>query len=190
IKDLKVREEIKSRLLKGITMEIQAPSLETRYQILKLKANEEGLKIEDEFLWEIAKENIISVREIEGIIARISAYYNFSDNMNYKAFKNIVIDLISNKKQYDISKIIQVVCEKLKIDENNLKSRLKVKKLLYARYVVVYIAREKFNIPYTKIARALNRDHSTIINAYKKSRKLILKDRDFQKILEKIEREL
>ncbi|MEO0144229.1 MAG: chromosomal replication initiator protein DnaA [candidate division WOR-3 bacterium] len=191
IKNLKVREEIKNRILKGIIMEIEPPTIETRYNILKLKVKEEGLNIDDELLWEIAKENISSIRELEGVVARISAYYNFSDDkINYRTFKSLILDLVSTKKQYDISKIIQVVCEKLKVDEGYLKSPIKVKDLLYARYVVIYIAREKFHIPYTKIAKALNRDHSTIINGYNKARKLIIKDKEFQKLVEKVEKAL
>lgn len=191
IKNLKVREEIKNRIVKGIVIEIQPPSMETRYQILKLKAKEENLNVEDELLWEVAKSNILSVRELEGVIARISAYYNFSENeLNYKVFKQIISDLVSNKKNYDISKIIEVVCNKLSVDENELKSRIKVKKLLYARYVVIYISRNYFKIPYTTIAKALNKDHSTIINGYNRARKLIIKDKEFQKMVEKVEKSL
>ncbi len=191
IKNLKVRDEIKSRILKGIVMEIEAPGIETRYQILKLKARDEGIFVEDELLWEIAKANIASIRELEGIVARLSAYYNFSnDRITYKNFRALFGDLISNKKQYDISKLINIVCDKLYVDEGYLKSPIKVKKLLYARYVVVYIAREKFGFSYLHIAKALNRDHSTIINAYNKARKLLLKDKEFQKMLEKVEKAL
>jgi chromosomal replication initiator protein len=191
IKNLKVREEIKNRIVKGIVIEIQPPSMETRYQILKLKAKEENLNVEDELLWEVAKSNILSVRELEGVIARISAYYNFSENeLNYKVFKQIISDLVSNKKNYDISKIIEVVCNKLSVDENELKSRIKVKKLLYARYVVIYISRNYFKIPYTTIAKALNKDHSTIINGYNRARKLIIKDKEFQRMVEKVEKSL
>lgn len=191
VKNLKIREEIKNRIIKGIVIEIQPPSMETRYQILKLKAKEENLNVQDELLWEVAKSNIISVRELEGVIARISAYYNFSENeINYKLFKHLISDLISNKKNYDISKIIEVVCNKLSVDENELKSRIKVKKLLYARYVVIYIARNYFKMSYTTIAKALNKDHSTIINGYNRARKLIIKDKEFQKMVEKVEKGL
>lgn len=191
IKNLKIKEEIKNRIIKGIVIEIQPPSMETRYQILKLKAKEENLNVQNELLWEVAKSNIISVRELEGVIARISAYYNFSEyEMNYKLFKHLISDLISNRKNYDISKIIEVVCNKFSIDENELKSRIKVKKLLYARYVVIYISRNHFKIPYTAIAKALNKDHSTIINGYNRARKLIIKDKEFQKMIEKVEKSL
>lgn len=191
VRNLKIREEIRNRIMKGIVIEIQPPSMETRYQILKLKANEENLNVQDELLWEVAKSNIASVRELEGVIARISAYYNFSqDEINYKVFKHLISDLISNKKNYDISKIIEIVCNKFSVNEDELKSRIKVKKLLYARYVVIYISRNHFKIPYTTIAKALNKDHSTIINGYNKARKLIIKDNEFQKMVEKVEKHL
>ncbi len=191
VKNLRVRDEIKSRILKGIVMEIEAPRIETRYQILKLKAEEEGIVVEDELLWEIARANITSIRELEGIVARLSAYYNFSDDkITYKNFKELFGDLISSKRQYDISKLIDIACDKLNVDEGYLKSPIKVKKLLYARYVIVYIAREKFGFSYPHIAKALSRDHSTIINAYKKAKKLLLKDREFQRMLERVEKAL
>lgn len=192
IKSLKIREEIKNRILKGIVMEIACPSFETRYQILSMKAKEEKLDIEDEILWEIARANILSVRELEGAIARISAYYSFSNGkIGHRVFKDLLSDLVSNRKEsYDISKIVEIVCNKFHVDEEYLKSKVKTKELLYLRYAIVFIARSKFNMTYTSIAKALKRDHSSIINAYNKARKMILKDTNFKKIVEKIEKSL
>lgn len=58
--------------------------------------------------------------------------------------------------------------------------------MLHLRYAIIYIAREKGNLPYTVIGKALRRNHSTIINGWKRARKLYAKNQEFRELVETI----
>ncbi len=192
IRDLLVREEIKSRLSSGIVMELAAPSLETRYSILKFKAEREGIDIPDNILWEIARMNIQDVRVLEGILSRISAYmlYSSIDDLGYRTFLKMIRDIVPRRREFDINRLIDVALRVSGIRQEALLSGDRTRKVLRLRYAIVYIARSRGNMSYSAIGRALRRNHSSIINAWNRSRKLMSRDEDFRNLVERLEMEL
>ena len=192
IRSLLIREEIKSRLSSGIVMELAPPSLETRYGILKLKAQREGVDIPDDILWEIARMDIQDVRVLEGILSRISAYMLYSevDELGYRTFLRMIRDLMPKKKDFDINYLIDAALSVSGVSEEVLLSGDRRREILRLRYAIIYIARHRGNMSYSAIGKVLRRNHSSIINAWNKARRLMSKDRDFRNLVERIEMEM
>jgi chromosomal replication initiator protein len=61
----------------GLTVQIEPPELEMRVAILKKKAEAEGMHLDDEVAFFIAKHLRSNVRELEGALKKVLAYSSF-----------------------------------------------------------------------------------------------------------------
>jgi chromosomal replication initiator protein len=61
----------------GLTVQIEPPELEMRVAILKKKAEAEGIQLDDEVAFFIAKHLRSNVRELEGALKKVLAYSSF-----------------------------------------------------------------------------------------------------------------
>jgi chromosomal replication initiator protein DnaA len=86
-----LNERLKSRILMGLTVDLQPPDLETRVEILKVKAKEKKLVLSDDIVSYIAERVTTNVRELESTIAKIVA---FSSIMKLDVDLNLVSDIL------------------------------------------------------------------------------------------------
>lgn len=79
----------------GLATDIQPPDLETRIAILRKKAQAENLSIPDD-VYDYIAENIRSnIRELEGVLVRLSAYSSLSKrkidlNLTKECLQNLI----------------------------------------------------------------------------------------------------
>ena len=78
----KMEDRIKTRLQWGLVMEIQHPDFETRVAILKRKAQEMDLFLNDGIFSLIADHCISSIRELEGSLVKLRAYKKHYEKRN------------------------------------------------------------------------------------------------------------
>ncbi len=86
-----LNERLKSRILMGLTVDLQPPDLKTRVEILKVKAKEKKLVLSDEIVNYIAERVTTNVRELESTIAKIVA---FSSIMKLEVDLNLISDIL------------------------------------------------------------------------------------------------
>ncbi len=183
--ELSMKDELRSRISMGITLRIEPPSKETLYYLLRRKCTEEGLNVDENVLWEIASSGITNIREVEGAVRRLSAYLNHSNGyLGYRTLREIFQDL--KPKRISMDEVMEAVVQALNIPEYAIRSRDRRKRILYARYIVIYLLRTYGKYSFKEIGAYLNRDHSTIINAWRRVRKLVLKDRQFKHMFERV----
>jgi len=84
-------DRLNSRILMGLTTDLQPPDLETRVKILELKARERDLKLSKEIVGYIAERVTTSVRELESALTKIIA---FSSIMKLEVDLNLVSDIL------------------------------------------------------------------------------------------------
>jgi len=84
-------DRLNSRILVGLTADLQPPDLETRVKILKVKAAEKRLKLSDEIVTYIAERVTTNVRELENALTKIVA---FSTIMKLDVDLNLVSDIL------------------------------------------------------------------------------------------------
>ena len=82
-----LEERLSSRFGSGLTVQIEAPELETRVAILEAKATKLNLDLSDDVAFFIANVIHSNVRELEGALHRISAYAQFTDRDSLTARK-------------------------------------------------------------------------------------------------------
>ncbi len=84
-------ERLKSRIMQGLTTDLQPPDLDTRKRILKIKAAEKKLRLSDDIMTYIAERVTTNVRELESTLTKIVA---FSTIMKLDVDLNLVSDIL------------------------------------------------------------------------------------------------
>lgn len=84
-------DRLNTRILVGLTADLQPPDLETRIRILKIKATEKKLKLSDGIVAYIAERVTTNVRELENSLTKIVA---FSTIMKLDVDLNLVSDIL------------------------------------------------------------------------------------------------
>lgn len=169
---LKILEErISSRLSGGLVVDIQPPDLETRLAILRVKAEQMGIKPRAEVMEMLGARIYRNIRELEGSLNRVVAY---ADLMQRPLDADLVRQVISDtqdagaRRQPSEQEVIDAVSTHFGVDKVALCGRKRDKKTALARQVAMYILREDAEMGATAIAHALGRkDHSTVLHGCK-----------------------
>lgn len=174
-----LEDRISSRLCSAILVDIQQPDIETRIAILKCKAAEKDIYLDDEVINLIASSVKSNVRELEGKLIKLGAY---SDLMNIDidleiAKKQLNITNDENGKTLDISTISNTVAEYFKIPIGDIKGKTRKKDVTLARHIAMYMSHKILRLTLEEIGFFFsNRDHSTVIHGIKKIEDLVKKD--------------
>ena len=174
-----LEERLRSRFEWGLIADIQAPDIETKNAILKMKADQNNINVPDEVISFLANSITSNVRELEGYLIRIGAYASLtSTEINLDMSKNILKDILTeNNSEITIEKIQKTVSDYFQIKVSELKSPKRLKNLVFPRQISMYICRKLTNMSYPEIgAKYGGKDHSTIIHAIKKIEKKINED--------------
>ena len=84
-------DRLNSRILMGLTTDLQPPDMDTRVKILRLKAKEKNLKLSDDVIGYIAERVTQNVRELESTLTKIIA---FSSIMKLDIDLNLISDIL------------------------------------------------------------------------------------------------
>lgn len=169
-KDLTTLEDrLRTRFSWGLTVDIQAPDMETRVAILKNKAAQLRFPLSDDVAEFIAESSTSNIREMEGLLNKIVFFSSLSNNViSTRALAaEALSDFIDDKKDtIDTSDIVGAVCKYYKISTDDLFSKKKTKNLVEPRMVAIYLITELLPTPLVQIGEIFGgRDHTTIIHA-------------------------
>ncbi len=184
-----LEERLRSRFEWGLIADIQAPDTETKQAILKMKADQNNIKMPEDVIYFIANSITNNVRELEGYLIRIGAYSSLTSTpISVEMAKKILKDiLIENNREITIEKIQKNVADHFNIKVNELKSSKRLKNIVLPRQISMYICRNLTNLSYPEIgAKFGGKDHSTIIHAVKKIERLMKEDIQMKGIIERL----
>jgi chromosomal replication initiator protein len=168
-----LQERLRSRLEWGLVTDIQPPDFKTRLAILQAKAKDRGVNIALDVLELIAQRAQQNIRELEGCLNRVIAYAKLvrasvTPEIATKACKDITSN---DAKAPSITPnlVIETVAKSFQLSPSDLKSGRRDREAALARQVAMYLIKQETNCSLAQIGTVLgNRDHSTVIYAYKK----------------------
>ncbi len=204
----KFSQALVSRFLSGMVVHVDRPDRETRLRLVRRLAADRGLVLQAGAEDIVANRCVGSVREIEGALARLSAFASLSagqfggevglsaasvesrlesgSNPSLGGDPGLEIGTIVAERALAVeggrpsgpvrvSDIIERVCEQLAVDRDELVGSGRHRRVVLARGIAVYLARELTTQSFPEIARALGRDtHSTAHTAAKRIEQLLL----------------
>jgi chromosomal replication initiator protein len=189
-----LQERLTSRFEWGLITDIQPPDLETRIAILRKKVENERIPIPDDVIALIAENVKSNIRELEGSLIRILACSSLAcQEINVKMAQSVLRDIIKGrpKKPIDIKTIQRAVSQHFDIPLETLKAKTRIARVVLARQVAIFIARELTDSSLVEIGRHFGgRDHSTVLHACKKIEREIEGDPKLGRKLTAIKEEL
>ncbi len=167
-----------SRFAMGLMVELAAPDEDTRFEIIKKLANDNGLCFEEKALRYIAKNYSKNVRELEGAFNKVCAYAEITEQALDLRLAKEVLKCDESVNEIDFETIAQVTAQYYEVDINDIKGTARGQKISTARHMAVYLAREITEKSFVSIAEFYNKKHTTIMFAHEKIKKEIVANKD------------
>lgn len=185
-------ERLLTRFKWGMTVELERPDLELRKEVLRLKAEVEGLDITPEVLDYIAENVTGSIRELEGVVVSLLAHATvLSREISVDLARSVLSNAVKvSRKQLNFEMITDSVCAYYNIDPDAIFSSTRKREISDARQMVMYIAKKHARMAYTAIGTRLSRTHATVLYACKNIEERLPLERQLQEDLSKIESSL
>jgi len=179
-----MEERLTSRFGWGLTVAIEPPELEMRVAILINKARLEGLALDENVAFFIAKHIRSNVRELEGALKRVQAYARFTgDAITLQSARESLKDLLAlQHRQISIENIQKTVADYYKIKVGDMFSKKRTRALARPRQMAMALAKDITNLSLPDIGEAFGgRDHTTVLHACRKMQELCENDNTIQR---------
>jgi len=180
-----LEDRLKSRFEWGLLADISCPDYETRLAILRKKAQDENIVIEDSILSDIATKIDSNIRELEGVFNKIVARASLTHSpITIELAENII-----NEFKYESERVIscdfvkETVAKYFSIDKEELAGSKRSNDIAFPRQIAMYLCREVIGMSFPQIGLEFgNRDHSTVMHGYNKISKE-LKEKNSTKLI-------
>lgn len=177
-----------SRFKNGPIMSISPPDLELRLAILQKKAEQEKINLSPEILLYIAREIKSNIRDLEGALAKLSAWSSLNNaQLTLPIAQELLVDYIGRRhRDITIDDVIKTVCKRFNVSLRVLRGKRRDRKVSLPRQICMYLCRELTSASVVDIARALGKTHPAVITNYNKIREELQKDKELAKIIQEL----
>mgnify|MGYP000010905810 FL=1 len=189
---VKLDDRLRSRFSWKMVAELLPADFETRVAILRKKAENENVTVNeevDEVIQMIAEKITDNIRNLEGAFNRVVSFANLLKKDINKSFaKRILKDIvvIGDKKATPIQ-IKDVVSKYYGIKVSDLESSKKTAQIAYPRQIAMYLCRIMTDHSYPQIGQLFgNRHYTTVMHAFEKIQAELKTDSNLKEIIEDI----
>ena len=184
-----LEDRLKSRFEWGLLADISCPDYETRLAILRKKAQEEKIIVDDTILSNIANKIDSNIRELEGVFNKIIATASLTHTpITIELAENTINEFkAANEKVLSSDFVKETVAKYFNINKDDLSSNKRSNEIAFPRQIAMFLCRDVANMSYPKIGEDFgNRDHSTVMHACKKIEKEIKEKNNTKLIVESV----
>jgi len=184
-----LEERLRSRFEWGLIADIQPPDVETKIAILKKKSEITKIRLPDDVTYFLASSDTKNIRELEGMLIRLGAYSSLQNipitlDMARESLKDILGD---RRKDITVELIQKATADHFGLKVADLKSDKRLKNLVQARQIAIWICRDMTKASYPDIGmRFGGKDHSTVIYATKKIDQALKEDVKLSRMIDEI----
>lgn len=173
-------ERIRTRFETGLIANISAPELETRIKIIEKKAQQINLNLPRDLTTYIAERVKDNVRQIEGVIKRISVHVQLQNSLPTKNELDVIIsDFVSLSKPTEaiVDDILIAVAEEFSVSKKDLVSPKRDTVIKIARNTAMYVIREVTDLSLMRIGSFFGgKTHSTVMHSINEVEKKLAYD--------------
>jgi chromosomal replication initiator protein len=190
--------DIEARLLSrfkwGLATDLEIPNVTTRIEILKSKIKNNGeIDIPNDVIEYIAYSISANVRELEGVLNSILAQSILNKRTITLDLARDMIDKFvrSSAKEISIDYIKNIVCDYFQITVDEINSRTRKREIVQARQLAMYFSKKHTKFSLANIGMQCgNKDHATVLHAYRTVSDLLDTDKQFKVYVEDIEKKI
>lgn len=182
-------ERLRSRFEWGLVADIAPPDFETRFAIVKRKADLLDIELSDEVINFIANKLKTNIRQLEGTVKRLKAYQTLENRkpslqLAQTAIRDMLTDvnLVINDDD-----IIMEVARTFNVTPADIVSKKRQSNISLARQVTIHVMKEVSQHTLKTIGEVLGgRDHSTIIYSNQQVEEMMKRDPTFKATVQDI----
>lgn len=161
-----------SRFECGLTVEMQPPLMETRMAILKQKAADWKIRVDEAILGFLAERIRTNVRRLEGALMRVATCASLAgERLSVEKVEHLLRDLLREEagRQITVDSIQKAVAEHFDVRIADMTSRRRPASIAFPRQVAMYLSRMLTKGSLMEIGEQFGgRDSNTVIHACKK----------------------
>lgn len=181
-------DRLRSRFERGLNVDLQPPSYETRFAILKKKIESSGISIPGEVVNLICNNVTTNVRDLEAALTKLVAYAELvNKNITIEIAQSQLKDIFSNPRQNNVTIDIikRVVADYFGLSHNELSGKKRTKAIAFPRQMAMYITREITEYSTTEVGLDFGgRDHTTVMHACQRIENKMKMDPTLEPILQ------
>ncbi len=187
---------VRSRLQGGVAIEMEAPDLEMRLEILKrrlesAKLEDPSLDIEEDVLNHVARTVTASGRELEGAFNQLLFRRSFEPDLSMERVDELLAHLVGagEPRRVRIEDIQRVVARHYNVSRQELVSNRRTRVIVKPRQIAMYLSKTLTPRSFPEIGRRFGgRDHTTVLHAVRKIEELITADQKLNHEIELLKR--
>jgi chromosomal replication initiator protein len=185
-----LEERLRSRLESGIVVELAAPDMDVRLRYANAFCKKEHIPLEKSQCLFLAQ-SCPHIRHLRGLLLKIKAFIAVHNKLPSTADLQNIISTGGLKKPVTCRKIINITAMIFNVRPEEILGEKRSPDIVLARQTAMYICRQKLRLPYADIGREFEgRDHSTIIYAFNKIKKMLNTNKDINIKVTEVEKSL
>ncbi len=177
-----LEERLQSRFAQGMIVDIPAPDLESRAAILRSKAAQNSITLQENVIQYLAESIEGNIRELEGALNTVLCQTQLTGRtLEVDEVKSIIKNNTRPRKTLAVADVVDKVARYYDIEESSIYEKTRRKEVVKPRQIIMYILREDYQVSYPAIGKKLGgRDHTTVIHSCEKVRADLKKDSELE----------
>ena len=179
-RDIKTLEDrLMTRFEWGLLADVQPPDLELRIAILKKKCESMNLTISDDILMFLAENLRSNIRQLEGVIKKLSAMtFVTGDHITMQEAQSCITEFMGSEEPVGVTvdRIFDAVEKRFGVSKEDMVGSRRTKDIATARHVAVFLIRQVTDMSLPNIGKLFNRDHTTVLSSCETVEKRMLSD--------------
>ena len=169
--------------------DISSADYETRFAILKKKAQLESVVVDDEILSNIAIKIDTNIRELEGALTKLTARASLMNSpITLEMSEWAINEIVKSKDKVISAEFIQeTVAKYFNVDIKDLVGQKRSSDIVFPRQIAMYLCRSIPQISVPQIGKEFgDRDHTTVLHACNKIEKEIKENKNTKLIVDSV----
>ena len=186
--DLKhLDERLHSRLESGLVLELLEPDLDIRVRYLQQLCKERQVSLKREQLLYLAQ-RCSQFRLLQGLSLKLEAFVSMRGREISPTDLENIVRTGGVERLPGCRDILSTVAGSLNLRPEDILGNKRRADLVFARQMAMYLCRQRLGLSYPELGRAFGgKDHSTVIHAIKKIKKLMEIDKTVYRLVTELE---
>ena len=186
----RLEDRLITRFESGLLADIQPPDYETRMAIIKNKAQELCLLLDDDVMHYISENMTSNVRQLEGAVKMIMAYRDMmGGEITVASVTKHLKDMFKSGKEFipTTDLIIEETAKYYMLAPEDIKGQRRTRNTALARQMAMFLIRKLTNLSLKDIGGLFEgRDHSTVLSSIRKVEEGIDESNDTSQVIRDI----
>lgn len=183
-----MEERLRSRFSQGMIVDIPKPDFESRIAILKAKAAQNSIMLDEQVVNHLASTIEGNIRELEGALNTILCQSQLlGRTLTLDEVRLLIKNSTRPRKSLAVADVVDKIARFYNIEPASIYEKTRKKEVVRPRQLIMYILREDFRVSYPAIGQKLGgRDHTTVIHSCEKIKEDIKKSSDLEEEISQI----